>query len=298
MTIDRIADVETLSALADTGSFSQAGRVLGISQSSVSRRIGALEARLGGRQLVSRTTRTVYLTESGRVYLKFAKMALDQLYLAEQHMLDSEHELAGTLRLSLPPAIGRAALLPSIDGLLRDYPKLKVEVDFSERYVDFFDDQIDLAVRIRRTTQTGIEEVEVGETTIVLVASSEYLERTPLDPLNGFRQLRMIAPHQQHNRSFDRALERLGIQAEQIQIRVDDVSAVEQLVRQGFGVGFLPKLIVQQALLDGSMQEIDPGRVAPPIKFYATYPFEFRSNRRVNLLITRMQEGMARLHNA
>ncbi|MEM1437319.1 MAG: LysR family transcriptional regulator [Pseudomonadota bacterium] len=292
MAIDRVAEAETLQAIADTGSFSAAATRLGISQSSVSRRISALEERFDGRALVARTTREVHLTDAGRVYLNLSKAALEQLYLAEKQLLEREPEIQGTLRLSLPPAIGRAALLSPLDELLREYPRLKVEVDFSERYVDFLQDGIDLAVRIRRTAQAGIEEEQIGQTRIVLLASAGYAKTLKLSRPDDLSRCRLIAPKDLHSNDFGRVLERLGIDREQIQIYVDDVSAVAALVHDGFGVGFLPELVAGDALTKGTVVAIETGYRSPLIKLYATYPRELKGTRRIGLLLSRFRSGL------
>ena len=132
MSTDRFGEIETLQAIADTQSFSEAAKRLGISQSSVSRRILSLESRLDNRTLVARTTREVHLTEAGHTYLQLANAALEQLHLAEQVLLEKEQEIQGLLRLSLPPATGRSLLVPVVHDLLIDYPKLNIELDFTE----------------------------------------------------------------------------------------------------------------------------------------------------------------------
>ena len=292
MAVDRVGEAETLQAIADTGSFSAAAARLGISQSSVSRRISSLEQRLDNRTLIARTTREVHLTEAGRAFLNLSRAALEQLYLAEQQLLDQEPEIRGTLRLSLPPAIGRAALLPTLDELLRDYPKLKIELDFSERYVDFLQDGIDLAVRIRRTAQTGIEETQVGQTRIVLLAAAEYAKGLKLSKRVNLGRCRLIAPKALHSDDFDRSLARLGIARAQIQLYVDDVSAVAELVNSGFGVGFMPELVARDALAAGAVVAIETGLRSPPIKLYATYPRELKGTRRIDLLLSRFRDSL------
>lgn len=290
MSIDRVGEAETLQAIADSGSFSDAAKQLGISQSTVSRRISTLEKRLGNETLVWRTTREVHLTDAGRIYLNQAKSALEQLYLIEQQILEQAAIIQGTVRLSLPPAIGRIRLLPAVEQLLIDHPKLRVELDFSERYVDFFQDEIDLAIRIRKTSQVGIEAEQIGQTEVLLVASAAYMGEMDLSSPANLARVRLIAPKSQYATEFDRLMSKLDLPQDQIQVHIDDLEAVRRLVMSGYGAGFLPKTLVHDELAHGRLVEIDAGQKKPILKFYATYSHQLRHSKRLQLVLSRLRD--------
>lgn len=145
------ADLEAIEAfitLADAGSFALAGRRLGRDPTIVSRRVQALEARLGVR-LAERSTRRVTLTEAGRAYLDRVRPLLRELTSADRDIGAFAHGAPrGHLRLSLPTSFGRMWLSPMIADFLKAHPQVTIEAEFSNRFVDIIGEQFDLAVRL------------------------------------------------------------------------------------------------------------------------------------------------------
>ena len=159
--------------------------------------------------------------------------------------------------------------------------------------MDFFQDQIDLAIRIRRTEQSGIQEERIGQFRILLVCAPDYADTLELDQPANLARARFISPRRQHAREFDQALKALGVGRDQIQIYLDDVTSVQSLLQQGFGVGFLPELLVREALEDKALVSLDYGRDPGRSSLYATYPYEFRNSKRVQLVLSRIRAAMS-----
>ncbi|MBB3398817.1 LysR family transcriptional regulator [Rhizobium sp. BK060] len=169
----QIDELAALLAVAEQGSFIAASRVLQRHQTIVSKRIAALEHRLGVR-LLERTTRKVRLTEAGKCLADRLRVAADAIAEAEQEALSGATELRGKLRLSLPAAMGRLWLASSLPDFMRRYPNLEVEVDYTERCVDLVGEGFDAAIRVGALADSRLIARKLGNHRIVLGASPGY----------------------------------------------------------------------------------------------------------------------------
>lgn len=172
----RMDELAALAAVAKTGSFVAAGRVLERHATIVSKRIASLERRLGVR-LIERTTRQVRLTDSGR------KLA-DQLGIAANLIQDAEVEasvgakaLRGNLRIALPAAMGRLWLAPLLPSFIQQYPELHVEFNYNERYVDLVAEGYDAALRVGTLRDSRLLAQRLGEHQRILSASPAYIKQ-------------------------------------------------------------------------------------------------------------------------
>ncbi|MEX3960744.1 LysR family transcriptional regulator [Paraburkholderia sp. EG286B] len=161
---------------ADAGSFSAAGRNLGITSAAVSKNVASLEKALGVR-LMNRTTRVLQLTDEGDAFLHRARVALDALDVAVDAVAVRREGPSGRIRISTSSAFGRDHLMPALPGLVALYPELSVEVDFDDRVVDFVRDGYDIAIRGGAIPNSNLVSKPVFRMSLALVASPEYLAR-------------------------------------------------------------------------------------------------------------------------
>jgi DNA-binding transcriptional LysR family regulator len=166
-------------ALADTGSFAAAGRQLGRDPTAVSRRLSAMEARLGVR-LAERSTRKVALTEAGQTYLERIRPLLHELQAAGREAVAfADGEARGHLRITLPGNFGRLWLTPLIVDFLRQHPRVTLEADTSNRFVDLIGERFDLAIRLGELPDSRLVARKVAERRRLLCASPDFLARHP-----------------------------------------------------------------------------------------------------------------------
>lgn len=181
--LDHLAAVEAYVRIVELGSFTAAARDLGLRQATVSRRIAALEDALGV-QLLVRTTRAVGVTEAGERFYEHARDWLGDWSAAVARARGEHAGITGRLRISLPVVFGQRFITPAVPALLRQHPQLRLELLFSDRYVDLVSEGIDVAVRVGRPIDTGYRARILGVTPRRLVASPTYLARhgAPPDP--------------------------------------------------------------------------------------------------------------------
>lgn len=273
--MSRWEEAETLIAVIDAGGFAAAAQRLGVSQSTVSRRIATLEARLGGRQLLARTTRSVRTTELGERYAADARRAIAGLARAERDVRDEAGALRGELHLTLPPSLGRECLLPVLEPLLAAHPALRLKLDMTERYVDLHEELVDLAVRVRAVERSGIHDELLARAPFVIVGVPGYLDRfgrpgTPAE-LSALTLIAQLSPR--GTAGIMDELRGLGVALDTAtRIRTNDASTIKHFVLAGVGVSGFPLPLVRRELEAGMLEALDIGVPLPSSTYYASLP--------------------------
>jgi len=266
-------EAETFLAVAECGGFGAAARELGVTQSTISRRIATLEAKLGVR-LIERTTRHVALTDAGLSYASELHDILLRLRDADARAQRGTAEPEGLIRITMPTALGRASVVPALARVARRYPKLRFELDLSDRYVDLSEGTYDIAVRTSTTPQSGIREERIASFGRCLCASPDYLEThgtiTELSQLGAHDclALRTYAP---------RTTWQVIWRGEPAELRltprmtVSDVYALLDLCGSGLGVAVLPMYAANAPIANGSLVNAAPGLSFEDLDVFAAY---------------------------
>lgn len=165
------------------GSFSEAGRRLDRVPSSVSRQVTQLEESLGV-VLFHRTTRSLALTEAGRVFETHCKSILSEIEEARMAVLDLERTPSGTLRITAPMSLGRLHIAPAVLQFMDLWPSIRIELDLTDRMVDLIERDVDVAIRVGQLTDSSMVARKLGQIRRSVYASPDYLERagTPTHP--------------------------------------------------------------------------------------------------------------------
>jgi DNA-binding transcriptional LysR family regulator len=203
--------IDAFVAVVEQGSISAAARVLDRDPSVISRRLDALEARLGVR-LLSRTTRRITLTEAGAAYLTRVRTILSELSAADSEAAEGAAAPRGLLRLSLPATFARRWIAPWLPAFVAAYPDVQLELIHSDRFVDLIADGFDAAVRIGALSDSSLVVRHLAQFETILCASPSYVARQgvpsrPEDlaqhqclrfPKEGFRQSWKLRNGDQH----------------------------------------------------------------------------------------------------
>ena len=174
-------DLKVLLALSKKGSARAAAQLLGVSNSTVTRRLEELERDLGTR-LFDRTPEGYRMTQSAENLLPTAEHVEELLLGAERQLSGVDHELEGTIRLTLPPANGFNVLMPRLAQFCADYPGIDLEILASGEPLDLGRREADIAIRIFRRGDTPPESL-VGRKISAMTASA-YVHRDLLNPDN------------------------------------------------------------------------------------------------------------------
>ena len=165
---------ELFAQVIHAGSLSAAGRRLNISPAMVSKRLAALEARLGTR-LIHRTTRRLTLTDAGERFHADVVAILAAAREAESRVSGQEKEMTGNLRISAPTSFGRLYVAPNLGGFLDAHPRVIVELDLSDGFSDLIAERIDVAIRITGAMAPSLVAHRLGDSPRVLCAAPSYL---------------------------------------------------------------------------------------------------------------------------
>ncbi len=170
----QLEQIEAFAAVAEHGGITAAALAIGKDPSVVSRRLDALEARLGVR-LLARTTRRVNVTEAGATYLQRVQTVLSELSAADIEASEGAAEPRGTLRLALPGPFAHRWIAPWLPEFLRSYPALRLELSHSDRIVDLVAECFDAAVRLGELKDSSLVARRLAGFDGILCASPTYL---------------------------------------------------------------------------------------------------------------------------
>lgn len=172
--MDQIDGMRTFVAVVETGSFSAASKRLGISNKLVSKYIATLEARLR-MKVLHRTTRSMSLTSEGRTYLEGCRRVLSEIDALESS-LDFSGEFKGKIRIAAPLTYGETVVTKAALAFMQAHPKMVIEIDMSDEYVDLAQGGYDVAIRIGALKDSSLKARKLGETNLFVVAAPSYID--------------------------------------------------------------------------------------------------------------------------
>ena len=173
--VDRLEAMMILVTVVETGSFTAAGRHLGIPLPTVSRKLAELEAHLGGTRLLTRSTRRLTLTDVGADYVAVCKRILEDISDADRRASGEYVTPKGEIVLTAPIVFGRLHVVPVISDFLATYPDINVKLVLSDRNAQLLDDHIDLATRIGALPDSAMIAVQLGAVRWIVCGSPAYL---------------------------------------------------------------------------------------------------------------------------
>lgn len=190
-----LEQIEAFAAVAEHLGIAAAARALGRDASVISRRLDALEARLGVR-LLSRTTRRIALTEVGAAYLQRVQAILCELSAADVEASEGAVAPRGVLRLSMPAAFTQRWIAPWLAEFVASHPALQLELVHADGFVDLVADGFDAAVRIGELADSRLVTRRLALFDTVLCASPAYLKRrgSPTHPDDLPRHACLLMP--------------------------------------------------------------------------------------------------------
>lgn len=267
-----ILEAEAFLAVIDRGGFGSAARTLGVTQSTVSRRVSQLETRLGCR-LLERTTRSLLVTPLGEQYAAGLREVIARLREVESEVTATSQDCEGPLRLTAPLIYGCSRLAPIVAELVELHPKLMLTVDLSDREVKLIEGEYDIALRFAEPTDSGVEAVRLTVEQVLICAAPDLLKRTTI------REPADLAPRRCIVSTYPLQKLEWRLQAERRDIVVTmdplmvvrDASMRRDLAIMGRGVVALPEFVVQHDLAEGRLVEVLPGVRLPPVSLFLSW---------------------------
>ncbi|MCY1666730.1 LysR family transcriptional regulator [Rhizobium sp. SL86] len=252
-----LKELEAVIAIARRGTFRAAAIELGMSTTALSHTIARLEASLGVR-IFNRTTRSVSLTDAGKLFVEQIAPSLQDIYAALEAVSSHRETPSGTIRINAAPFAARAIITPLVLEFLQRYPDMHVDIVTEGRMVDIVRDGFDLGVRVASLVPSDMIAVSLGRPQRhAVVASADYIARygMPLVPpdLLNHRCIRVRLPDGSLFRwRFEKDGETVHVDVRG-QITLDEASLVRTALIKGTGIGYI---FEQEVLTD-----IESGRL-------------------------------------
>jgi DNA-binding transcriptional LysR family regulator len=270
--MDKLSVMHAFRRIVERGSFARAAEDLGVSPALLSREIKLLEEALGT-TLLTRTTRSMSLTDAGRLYYDEATGILDAVAQVETRIRDGAGAVRGHLKVNASSSFGQTVIAPILPGFLDAYPDLRLTLSMDDRVVDMVEGGFDLSIRIRPAMpDSALMARKIGMMRQRVFASPEYLERagvpqTPDDVLGhkviGFLLADHLASWTLHGPAGTTTIPL------DPPVRVGNSLVLRDLLIAGQGIGTLPDFISNEPEAQGALVRILPDWELPAPEIFA-----------------------------
>lgn len=261
--------------VVEAGSFTAAAARLGHSTSYVSKQISRLEDRLGVR-LLHRTTRTLQLTEIGRIYVERCRQIVVDAEDAERAVSAQQDKPRGTLRISAPVSFGLCYFRKGFPAFLNAYPEFSMEIELNDRLVDVVAEAFDAVIRVGDLEDSNLISRRIASSRGLILAAPDYWRRRgrPSHP-SELAEHDCISFSLMQTPSYwefvDRAGETFGIKVKP-RLQCNNAEMEAAMAVAGLGVTRLPEFACVDELSKGLLEPVLTDYERPPLGIYAIYP--------------------------
>jgi DNA-binding transcriptional LysR family regulator len=304
--MDKLQAMRTFVRVVEAGSFTAVAHESDATQSAVSKQVAALERELGAK-LLTRTTRSLALTEEGERYFDQARRLVAEIAEAEGSLRRGEHQLTGWLRIAASVGFGRLKLMPLVQSFLATHRGVKIDLRLHDGFVDLVEQGIDVAVRIGDLSDSSLVAKRVGTTGRVLVAHRSYLRSLP----KGTKAPNVPDDLAQHNcvvytevamrnawtfTAGPGAPDPVGTKRTvhvDGNLQTNSSEAMRASILSGMGIGYSPEWLFDQEIASGELQRLLPDWETVTMPIHLVSPRERRYSAKVKAFAEHVGKGMA-----
>ena len=286
--MDKFKQLESFALVATRGSLTAAARAEGVAPAIMSRRMDALEARLGVKLLV-RTTRRLALTHEGSAFLEDCQRLLADLANAEAGVSAGGLQASGHLRITAPAGYGRRHVAPLVPRFLAQHPEVSLSLNLADRVIDIVHEGYDCAIRVGDLPDSSLVSVRLADNRRLCVAAPAYvarrgMPRTPQDLQNHDALVLSSEASQTRGWAFQSGGQIMYLRPRG---RVDcsDGQVLHAWCLAGLGIAWRSAWEVRQDLAEGRLVEVLSTYAAPPNGVYAVFAHARHLPLRVRLWI-------------
>ena len=272
-------------AVAEAGSFTHAGEGLNLSQSAVSRQIGALEESLNV-TLFHRHARGLILTEQGELLYRTAHEVFAKLAMTEAQLTESKDRPKGQLKVTATVALGSTWLTPRMGEFLDIYPDVAVELVLDDRELDLGMREADVAIRMTPPRQPELIQRHLFTVHLHIYAAPAYIKKHGMPMSVEELDRHQIVVYGEDNRppvpdvNWLLRLGTVGERARHAALTVNNVYAIMRATQSGIGLAALPEFMVAGT---NNLVRVLPELEGPRIDAYFVYPEELRKSKRIQV---------------
>ncbi|AZD22961.1 LysR family transcriptional regulator [Pseudomonas chlororaphis] len=267
-------DVLVFIRVVEAGSFAAAARLLGMPNPTVSRRVAALEREVGTR-LLQRTTRSLHMTDAGRLYYEQSSRALQMIEEANLKLAESRSEPSGTLRVTASHGFAAQLLTGATLEFLSRHPKTRIELLLTDERINLIENYVDLAFRAGPLPDSTLIARKLAPLYRLICASPRYLDSrgTPETPADLAQHDCVIAGKSASSTEWVLAGPE-GTETVEVSGRfaANEVQTVIAATIAGNGIAQVPHRTAEKLIANGQLRRLLDTYTTPPDGFYAVYP--------------------------
>lgn len=272
--MDQLSAMRAFVRVVQTGSFSATGREMNSSQTTISKKVAALE-KLIGVKLLTRSSRDHTLTPSGALYYQTCVDILNELDEAEAKARSEVALPQGVIRIAAPIAFGRLVIAPLIAEFFSLYPEIKVDLSLSDKHIDMISEGIDVAIRARKLEDSSLVARHLFDNHMLLLASPDYLAKhgEPQHP-DELKQHNCLVYSQLQSINvwhFNRQDNQYSVPVNG-NFKSDNGDVLLEVALTGMGLVQMPIWMVKEHLDSGRLQQVLSDFAGQNLPFNAIYP--------------------------
>ncbi|AYO22003.1 Bacterial regulatory helix-turn-helix, lysR family protein [Vibrio owensii] len=292
--MDQLSAMRAFVRVVQTGSFSATGREMNTSQTTISKKVAALEKKIGVK-LLARSSRDHALTPAGAKYYQTCVDILGELDEAEAEARSEVASPQGTIRISAPVAFGRILLAPIMAEFFQRYPDIKVDLQLSDQHTDLISDGIDVAIRAKQLEDSTLIARHLFDNPMLVLAAPNYLQqhgepKTPED-LKQHNCLVYSRMKDINVWSFTKQNQKHAV-AVNGNFQSDNGDVLLEVALTGMGIVTLPIWMVEHHLKEGRLTQLMSDYTGQNLPFNAVYLQSRYTPLKVRCLIDYLKEKL------
>ena len=304
--MDKLQAMKTFVRVVEAGSFSAVAHESDTTQGAVSKQVAALERALGAK-LLTRTTRSLALTEEGARYFEQARRLVAEIAEAEGALRRGEQQLVGWLRVAASVGFGRLRLMPVVQSFLARHPGIKVDLRLHDGFIDLVEQGIDVAVRIGELEDSSLVAQRIGSSHRMLLAHRGYLRslskgvKPPKAPDDLAQHNCIVYTENVHRNAWTFTagpgapcpVGTTRVVRVEGNLQTNSSEVMRASVLAGMGIGYSPGWLFEEELARGEVQRLLPDWEAPQSAIHLVSPQQRRHSAKVAAFTAFVREEMA-----
>jgi DNA-binding transcriptional LysR family regulator len=293
--MDKLSVMHAFRRIVERGSFARAAEDLGVSPALLSREIKLLEESLGS-TLLTRTTRSMSLTDAGRMYYDDATGILDAVTEAENRIRDGAGAVRGNLKVNASSSFGQTVIAPMLPEFLDLYPDLRLTLSLDDRVVDMVEGGFDVSIRIRAAMpDSALVARKIGTIRQRIFAAPAYLDQAGIpatpDDLAHHRVIGFLLADHLTSWSLHGPSSATTLQLDP-PIRVGNSLVLRDLLIAGQGIGTLPDFVSNEAEARGALVRVLPDWELPSPEIFAVTASRLGMDARVTAFLDHLRRAL------
>ena len=296
--MDLVKCMEAFVITVKTGSFAATSISLNTSPQMIAKYILFLENYLG-LKLLNRTTRSQNLTEFGKQYYERCLFILNEIKSTKTLAQQFSQEPKGRLRISAPISYGQFNLIPVISRFMKCYPKVNIDIQLSDRYVDLVKDDFDVVFRIGSLNDSSLIARKLSDLQLIFAASPSYLAQNGVPSIPDDLKKHQCLIYQYVNPTKKDNFWPFTINGKLTNIAIsgafqsNNTSALATAAIEGLGITMLPESVLNESIKQSKLIPILQDFLPPPREVHILYTADKQRLPKLNIFIEFMVNAMS-----